>query len=122
EAAAFAKQLDEKVQSLLDHEQRKTWFAMPGPKAPVASSAFGFRGAPFTPPAPADTARSVFARINANGDDNITADEFATIPEAVRQRMKDGGLKIECPAPRETFEKTYAKYLEESRGRLFQRP
>jgi hypothetical protein len=121
EAERLFKERDEKILSVLDDEQRKVWLAMQGPKAPVSTSAFGFRGTPFTPPAPADTARSVFVRINANGVDNISAEEFAAIPESVRERMKDAGVELEFPSPRESFERVYAKYLEESRARLPQR-
>lgn len=114
--AVRMKERDDKILALLSDEQRQAWLAMQGPKGPVFSGLP--RGATFGGQAsPQETASRLFPRLDVDGDGSLSESEFAGIPEAVRQRMKDAGVTLELPAPREAFEKTYAKYLEESRAR-----
>jgi hypothetical protein len=117
ESADVAKQRDEKLLKLLNDDQRKSWLAMQGPKGPKVATR-GFSSFPSgSPLAPDAVARNVFDRNDIDSDGNLSAVEFARFPESVRQRMKDAGVMLEFPVAREAFEKTYAKYLEDSRIR-----
>lgn len=102
------KERDERIQSLLNDEQRKVWLAMLGPKGPdIFTISRGFPTA-----MPEAVARSAFKRTDTDRDGKVSETEFATIPEATRQRIKDAGVSFEFPVSREDFEKGYAKYIQ----------
>jgi hypothetical protein len=119
--AEFNKQRDEKVQAVLNEEQKKAWKEMIGPPGPVVTSSrsamesrFGTGGGPAQTPAAA--AKVVFDRYDINRDNQLSDTEF---PETNRTRglMKAAGITLVYPVAREVFETNYAKYYEQSRRR-----
>lgn len=111
--AELNKQRDEKIQAVLNDEQKKALQEMLGP--PANGSGYSLEQFSREFFSPAAVAKSIFDIFDKNKDNELSDAEF---PESavIRGEMKAAGITLVFPVAREVFETNYAKFYERSRS------